>query len=127
MKATTLGKIGGWAGLICGVHCMIMPLLVTAIPLVGYGFLAFMAKEWFELTLMISATVLSSVSLCWGVHQHGKTHALWFLIAGVAWFVIGHWFEHSLWFSLAGGLCFLIASLINHRLCKTCGRCCEQR
>ena len=119
-----LRNIGGYAGLACGIHCMAMPLLVTLLPVLGLGF---MAHEWFEIGLLVSATILASISLCWGYHQHGKFHAVWFLLGGVAWFATGHLFHHSVWFSLAGGLFFLVASLVNHRLCKTCGRCCEKR
>ena len=55
-----LDKAGATASLACAVHCALMPLVVTLLPLVGLGFLADERTEWALLGLSAPAGVKQS-------------------------------------------------------------------
>lgn len=42
---------GATASLLCAIHCALMPILVTLLPLVGLGFLASETTEWVVVAL----------------------------------------------------------------------------
>ena len=63
---------GACLSLACAVHCIVMPLLVTILPLIGLGFLA---KERAELIFITCAIGLAIGSLAWGVRHHRSRRA----------------------------------------------------
>jgi hypothetical protein len=57
-----LDNIGMTASTLCAIHCAIVPLIFTSLPLLGLGFLA---NSWFEWGMIILAFIIgvSSISL----------------------------------------------------------------
>ena len=127
-----LDKAGMIASLTCALHCMVMPLIVTLLPIFGLSMLATEEFEW--LLLMISA-VLGVISLCFGFKKHKSLKAFSFLGIGLTLLVIGRLaHEHVqniqilkvdiyLIFLVIGAILVAISHWANNRLCKTCRPC----
>ena len=123
-----LDKAGMIASLTCALHCMVMPLIVTLLPIFGLSMLATEEFEW--LLLMVSA-VLGVISLCFGFKKHKSLKAFSFLGIGLTLLVIGRLaHEHIqniqilkvdiyLIFLVIGAILVAISHWANNRLCKT--------
>jgi hypothetical protein len=75
IAATPLGMVtradraGTWLSLLCAVHCMASPLVVTILPLAG---LSFLVQEVTEGFLLAASAALAAASLCWGFRLHRR-------------------------------------------------------
>ncbi len=124
--SATLDRIGATASLTCAIHCAIMPLIITLLPLIGLSFLADERVEWG--LLAVSATIGIS-SLCLGFREHGSRRALTVLSVGIALVTAGRILETShlgIWGVPAvviGGVIIAGAHLLNRHLCQTCKTC----
>jgi hypothetical protein len=122
----TLDRVGATASLVCAIHCALMPLCITLLPLVG---LAFLASEWVEWCLVGLSAVIGVTSLCLGYRRHRSPRALSLLAGGLALIALGRMLERggiARWgvpILVAGGLLVATAHWINRRLCDTCIRC----
>lgn len=121
-----LDKAGAAASLTCAVHCAIMPLVVTLLPLFGLTFLADERLEWGLLALSAS---LGISSLCFGFREHGSRRALVILAIGLFLLALGRISEQRAWGGwavpvvVAGGGTVAASHFLNRRLCHTCRRC----
>lgn len=117
-----LDRAGALSSTLCAVHCAIMPLLVTLLPLLGLSFLASETTEWL---LFGASAIIGTSSLCLGFRTHRSHRALAFLAIGLAMLAIGRMMEHgqtSPWgvpILVCGGLIVAASHLINRAL----GRC----
>ena len=121
-----LDRTGATASFLCAIHCAIMPLLVTALPLLGLSFLASEPVEWVLLTCSV---MLGSIALFIGYRQH---RIGWmFGVLGVALVLliggrvaeergIEGWGQALM---VAGGLSMMSAHLLNRKLCHACPDC----
>lgn len=79
-------RVGAVLSSACAVHCIVMPLVLTSLPLIGLGFLA---EHWFETVVLIFAIGLACVSAVRGHKKHGKwrvtvTFSAAVLVMGIA-------------------------------------------
>ena len=81
-----LDKAGMIASITCAVHCMIMPLIITLLPIFG---LSLFATEEFEWILLMISAMLGVTSLCFGFRKHKSFKAFSFLGIGLTFLVIG--------------------------------------
>ncbi len=111
-----LDMIGGSLSVLCAVHCILTPILVSSLPFLGYAAV--------DSALGASLIAVASLAIVGGAAQHGRFTALIPYAAGVAVFfarnLVG---EHgstaeTMMLVLASGF-FLAAHLINFRLCRT--------
>jgi MerC mercury resistance protein len=115
MVMEKVGKVGAGLSVACGIHCMLMPVLIAVLPLMGLGFFV---HGWFEIGLMVSAIVLTLANLCWGVWQHRNVLPMLTLLSGMMWFYLGIGERHHWVYMMACGGCFLTATLLNRNLCR---------
>lgn len=121
-----LDKAGATASLACAVHCALMPLVVTLLPLVGLSILADERTEW---ALLALSAVLASSSLGLGYREHRRRQALLVLSLGLTALVTGRILEESHFETagvigvVLGGCTVAAAHFINRRLCQTCRNC----
>jgi hypothetical protein len=121
-----LDKVGATASATCAVHCALMPLIVTLMPLVGLSFLSSEAMEW---ALLALSAFFGVTSLCLGYKNHRQGQALALLCPGLAFIVLGRIAEeHSILkigvpLVVMGGLTVAGSHWLNHRLCRTCVLC----
>lgn len=118
-----LDKVGTFASLACAVHCLLIPFILTVLPLIGLGFLT---EPHFEIGMIVFAVAVATMSLCWGSHIHGTKKTLLFVAAALLFFIVGHSLHSpGHWYFMAlGGLCLVAGHLLNRKLCHSCKSCC---
>jgi len=121
---TRLDNIGMTASTLCAIHCAIVPLVFTSLPLVGLGFLA---NPWVEWSMIVLAFIIgvSSISLSY-FSTHRKLLPLSLLVLGFLIIITGHIFITG-WIEAIivplGGLTIAGAHFVNYKyvgVCKTC-------
>ena len=123
-----LDRTGAFASFACAIHCAAMPLLVTALPLLGISFLASEPVEW---TLLLCSALLGSLALLVGYRQHRVGWMFGVLGLALALLVGGRVAEESgiagwgTGLMVLGGLSMMSAHLLNRRLCRACAACGE--
>lgn len=126
LKQVDLDKMGATASLTCAIHCAVLPLAITLLPLLGLTFLADERLEWGLLGL---SALLGVSSLCLGFRQHGQRHALVILAVGLSLVALGRISEEHQWghasalVVVLGGSTIAASHLLNRRLCRACDRC----
>jgi hypothetical protein len=111
---------------------MIMPLVITLLPIFG---LSLFATEEFEWILLMISAMLGITSLCFGFRKHKSFKAFSFLGIGLTFLVIGrlahehvsHFrvftFDIYLLFLVAGAILVALSHWLNNKLCKSCLPC----
>lgn len=121
-----LDRTGATASFLCAIHCAVMPLFVTALPLLGLSFLASEPVEW---TLLLCSALLGTLALVVGYRQHRSASIFGVLGVALVLLVGGRLAEEGGvegWgqaFMVAGGLTMMGAHLINRKLCRACSAC----
>ena len=117
-----LDSIGGTISFACAVHCLLLPFIVTLLPLLGLTFLAHSVFEVFMISLSLT---LATASFCWGSRVHGEWKTILFVAAAAVLFFFGHEASGAYhWtFMGIGGLALASGHYLNHRLCQTCTSC----
>ena len=121
-----LDQAGATASLMCAVHCAVMPLVITFLPLVGLAFLSDPRLEW---VLFAVSAAIGITSLRLGFLEHRSWRALAVLIIGLGTLATGRIAEACAlgWWAVplvvAGGLTVAFAHRVNRRLCQSCGSC----
>lgn len=118
----TLTNLGSILSLGCLLHCIIGPLIISFLPLIGASFLY---GSNLDLCLMLAASLMSLAGLCWGFFRHGRKSPLFILAVGMAFFIISHQIYHHILFSLFTGVAFFAANLLNRKMCNNCSNCHE--
>ena len=138
-----LDNVGTAASFICAVHCALLPLVGTLLPLVGLSFLASEPVEW----LLLLSAGFGTASLCLGFKEHRNRRVFAVLAIGIAFLLAGRVFhnlpmlagEHahhghdhahthegfdlSIALMILGGMTMIAAHLFNQNLCKACRKC----
>jgi len=122
-RGTRLERLSAGLSLACAIHCMAMPLLLSALPL------AASLSSWgarTETFLLGGSSVLAAANLCWGFRIHRRRRvfpllagALALIAAGLA---AGRGPE-EVTLVLCGSAILVAAQWLNRRLCHDCHRC----
>lgn len=127
-----LDKAGMIASITCAIHCMIMPLVITLVPIFG---LSLFATEEFEWILLMISAMLGVASLCFGFRKHKSFKAFSFLGIGLTFLVIGRLahehinnfrvfeFDIYLLFLVVGAIMVAFSHWLNNKLCNSCPPC----
>jgi hypothetical protein len=130
-----LDTMGASASALCAIHCALMPFVVTALPLIGLGFLA---ERWAEWAFLGVAATLATLSLCLGQREHRSRGPLAVASVGVVLLLCAQGGHHHVddghihieWSVMAlkvlGGLTLAAAHLVNRRLCRACKSCAHE-
>jgi phosphoglycerol transferase MdoB-like AlkP superfamily enzyme len=116
-----LDNIGMTASLLCAIHCAVVPILLTSLPLLGLGFLA---NPWFEWSMIIFALLIGCYAIGSSyVHIHHKLLPMGLLIAGFLIIIAGHLFIsdwHEAIIVPVGGLLIATAHFFNFKYTGIC-------
>jgi hypothetical protein len=120
-NTSRLDHIGITASTLCAVHCAVVPILFTSLPLFGLGFLANAWVEWGMIALALAIGTYSIGGAYLRVHK--RPVPLYLLIAGFAVILLGHAFITG-WPEIimvpAGGLLIAAAHFVNYRYTGAC-------
>jgi hypothetical protein len=121
-----LDRIGITATSLCALHCILLPVLLPALPLLGLSFLA--DHAWEHVFLLITA-ILGTVALFSGFKKyHRKIYPFYLLFLGVVIYWIKHDFSEDIqaYFIVVGASLIVAAHLINLKLCNSCKKCTDE-
>ncbi len=116
----TLNKVGLWLSILCTIHCIAMPFLMTALPFLGEGFLS----EQSEIYLIGTSAVLAIFLLSKDYANHRNVLPLVLLAIALCFNVTGLFIvegAYEIFFNVTGALTMAAAYWINwkeHR--RTC-------
>jgi len=118
-----LDSIGMTASFLCAIHCAIVPLLITSLPLFGLGFLA---NPWLEWGMIIFALLIGvyAIGLSY-VRTHHRFLPMLLLIIGFFIIIAGHLLIRSWREAIIvpfGGLFIVAAHFFNFRYTGACKR-----
>ena len=120
-----LDRLGITATSLCALHCILLPILLPALPLLG---LSFLADHSWEHVFLIFTAMLGSVALFSGFKRyHRKMYPFYLLFVGVGIYWIKHDFseEYEAYFIIIGASLIIAAHYINLKLCNSCRDCVE--
>ena len=118
-----LDRIGITAASLCALHCILLPVLLPALPLLGLSFLA--SHEW-EHTFLIITAIMGSIALFSGFKKyHKRIYPFYLLFLGVIIYWIKHDFPEDVqpYFIIIGAALIIAAHVINLKLCNSCKQC----
>lgn len=114
-----LDSLGFFTSLLCAVHCILTPLLIIILPLIGNSFLTSEAFE--SLIIGMSILLVFSSLIKSYIQNHKKRFPLILAFLGAillasTYLVDTHFLEVSL--SMIGGSCIAFSHLKNWKLCR---------
>lgn len=116
-----LDNIGMTASTLCAIHCAVVPLIFTGLPLMGLGFLA---NAWVEWGMITFALAIGTYSIGLSYRRtHHRVVPLLMLILGFAIIMAGHAFAHGKTEALivpVGGLLIAAAHYVNYKYTGYC-------
>lgn len=109
--------LGIGASLACAIHCALLPLFMSSLPLFGINIIDNLA---FETGMIVLAFLIGTYALFHGFQKH---HHSWLpfslFIAGFACLVLKQFFIHYATWLLIPAVIFIVAAhLINYRSCR---------
>lgn len=115
--ALGLERVTGFLSAACAIHCLLMPLVIAALPLVGTSGVALGGTT--ELVLSTLVLVSGSATLVLGFRRHRDLRIAAFISACLLLYLIGHaregfWYGTAL--SVVAGLGLAAASFWSARL-----------
>lgn len=122
-----LDRIGITATSLCALHCILLPVFLPALPLLGLSFLADHAWEHF---FLIITALLGTFALFSGFKKyHKRIYPFYLLFLGVGIYWIKHDFSEELepYFIIFGASLIVAAHVINLRLCNNCKQCADDK
>jgi hypothetical protein len=120
MMRVNFDTLGITTTIICAIHCAILPLMLTSLPLFGNNLIDNLAFEYFMIAL---AAGIGLYSLTHGFkrHHHAKRPILVFSF-GILMLLLKQFFhEQQIWFLIPGVIAIISAHLMNIKFCRITG------
>jgi hypothetical protein len=114
--------VGITATIACAIHCAVIPLLLTSLPLFGINIIN---NSTFELIMILLAFAIGFYSLYHGVlKHHHKWHPLMIFSAGILLLILKQVFhQYDYIFLLPAVLLIISAHMLNYRYCRQARHC----
>jgi len=114
--------LGVSATVACAIHCALLPLFISTLPLFGINLLD---NIYFEAGMILIALLIGGLTLLHGYrkHHHRLTPLILF-IAGMFLLIFKHFFPATLiWLIIPSSILILLAYYLNWRLCRIAKHC----
>ena len=110
--------LGIGASLACAIHCAVLPLALTSLPLFGINILN---NSFFECFMIGLAFVVGLYALWHGYKKHHRSFApvLIFTIGMLCLLAKQHWQEYDLLILPFAVISMISAHVVNFRLCRS--------
>ncbi|CAB0151796.1 hypothetical protein PSI9734_02161 [Pseudidiomarina piscicola] len=79
MTQRSLDRTGMWVTTLCALHCLLLPVILPMLSLMG---LSFIGEELLERVILGTSIALGLVALVMGMRKHFRVYPLLLLIAG---------------------------------------------
>jgi hypothetical protein len=115
-----IDRMGIGVSLLCAIHCALLPLIITMLPLLG---LEVFADPLFENAIIFISLIIGITSLSSAFVQHKTRLPLLLMVTGFISIFIGHYFiakDFEWLFLTLGGLTVAAAHYNNWQLIKRC-------
>lgn len=89
MTQRSLDKTGIWVTTLCALHCLLLPVILPMLSLIG---LSFIGEEMLERTILSISLIVGFVALLIGMRKHLRFYPLVLLFAGG----VVYWHKDSL-------------------------------
>lgn len=111
-----LDTIGITASIICAIHCAILPLFVTSLPVFGSNIVE---NIWFELCMVAIAFIVGASSLYHGFKKHRRSFLPLIVFSlGFGFLILKLFFiEYEKWLLIPAVFGIVFAHIINYRSC----------
>ncbi|MFI5154079.1 MAG: MerC domain-containing protein [Chitinophagales bacterium] len=116
-----LDFLGIGASVICAIHCAILPMLLSSLPLFGINIIH---NSWFEALMILLALAIGSISLIHGYRKkHTEIFPLIFFSLGMGLlFARKYCPVYEVWLVPIALMGIVTAHIANFRLSRTHGR-----
>ena len=114
--------LGVTASLACAIHCALLPLFLTSLPIFGFEIID---NNSFEIAMIAIAAAIGFYSLYHGYKKHHhKVLPVFFFMVGIAFLCAKQiWHAKQFWFLPPAVFFIVTAHFINYKSCKKAGHC----
>jgi hypothetical protein len=114
--------LGVSATVACAIHCAILPLILSTLPLFGINILH---NIFFESGMIILALIIGTYSLWHGFRRHHHSYLpLLFFISGMFFLILKQFIIYlHLWFLLPAVILIVSAHYLKRKLCRKAQHC----
>src|SRR4028118_703088 len=114
--------LGITTSLACAIHCAVLPLMLTSLPVFGIDIIDNLSFEYF---MILIAALVGCYALYHGFKKH---HHSWLPLitfgAGILLLVAKQaWHEWQLWLLFPAVVLIVLSHFLNYRLCKKANHC----
>lgn len=115
-------KLGIAASIACAIHCAILPLIMTSLPILGINIIN---NFWFEIVMIVLALGIGIYSLTHGFkkHHHQFLPILIFSSGMVLLLMKQIFHQQQIWFLIPAVALIVSAHYINYRKCRMADHC----
>lgn len=109
--------LGIAASVACAIHCAVLPLIITSLPLFGINIIDNVGFEYFMIAL---AFCIGAYSLYhgWKKHHHSFVPILLFSFGFILLLAKQAWHQWQYWFLVPAVILIVAAHFVNYQSCK---------
>lgn len=114
--------LGITTSLACAIHCAVLPLVLTSLPVFGINIIHNLSFEYVMISL---AFVIGIYALYHGYRKHHHNiYPILIFMLGIL-FLVGKqsWHYYQLWFLIPAVIFIVAAHFLNYRLCRKANHC----
>jgi len=117
MSRINFDALGIITSIACAIHCALLPLILTSLPLFGINIIN---NLWFETGMILLALVIGIYSLWHGVSRHHRRLLpVGLFVAGISLLFAKQYFHrHFLILLIPAVILIISAHLLNYRYCR---------
>jgi MerC mercury resistance protein len=117
-----LDALGITTSLACAIHCALLPLFLTSLPVFGTNIIH---NRTFEVVMIVLAFCIGSFSLFHGYRSHHHRYLpLIVFSAGFIFLVLKQFFlQDELWFLLPAVIFIMSGHFLNYYFCRQSNHC----
>jgi len=114
--------LGIAASLACAIHCAVLPLIMSSLPILGINIIN---NFWFEIFMIVLAMGIGLHSLTHGFkkHHHRVLPIIIFIIGISLLLVKQILHQYQIWFLVPAVTLIVSAHYINYRQCRIADHC----
>jgi MerC mercury resistance protein len=116
-KKINWDALGISASLACAIHCALLPLFLTSLPVFGANIIH---NEVFEISMISISLIIGCISLWHGFRRHHHSFMpLLLFAAGFTFLVLKQFFiQYHIWLLIPAVILIVTAHFLNYKFCR---------